>query len=108
MPEPCLYPDSAVSGNVTSPRRLIAAVSLAAGAAALLAPTAHASDRADTTGAPSVLSAIDDLGTTAIPDDHKDELPTVASQLSGLQRLNDLHQLTDLVAPVTNAVPAVQ
>lgn len=108
--EPCLYPDSAVSENVTSPRRLIAAVSLAAGAAALLAPTAHASDRADTTGTPSVsvLGAIDDLGTAAIPEDRRAELPTVESQLSGLQRLNDLHQLTDLVAPVTNAVPAVQ
>ncbi|QEU94295.1 hypothetical protein [Streptomyces kanamyceticus] len=93
---------------MTSPRRLIAAVSLAAGAAALLAPTAHATDRADATGAPSVLSAIDKLGTTAIPEEHRAQLPTVESQLSGLQRLNDLHQLTDLVAPVTNAVPAVQ
>ncbi|MFJ2769395.1 hypothetical protein [Streptomyces sp. NPDC087300] len=93
---------------MTTPRRIIAAVSLAAGAAALLAPAAQASDRADATGSPSVVSAIDKLGSTSLPEDRQGQVPTVESQLGGLQRLNELHQLTDLVAPVTNALPAVQ
>ncbi|MBJ3805887.1 hypothetical protein [Streptomyces flavofungini] len=93
---------------MTSARRLMAAVSLAAGAAALAAPAAHASTDAPAASKISVLDTIDDLQTSGIPAERRHEVPTVASQLGGLNQLHQLHQLTDLAAPVTNAVPAVQ
>ncbi|MET8687264.1 hypothetical protein ABZV77_23915 [Streptomyces sp. NPDC004732] len=98
---------------MTSARRLIAAVSLAAGAAALAAPTAQASAPvpAPDAGKLSVLSTVDDLGKSGMPEEQRAQMPTLENQLSGLNQvhqLNQLHQLTDLVAPVTNALPAVQ
>ncbi|MEV5979783.1 hypothetical protein [Streptomyces sp. NPDC052114] len=93
---------------MTSARRIFAAVSLAAGAAALAAPAAQAATHTHEAGTPSVLSAVDSLGTSGIPEEQRAQVPTVESQLGGLQRLNELHQVTDLVAPVTNALPAVQ
>ncbi|WP_018529497.1 MULTISPECIES: hypothetical protein [unclassified Streptomyces] len=56
----------------------------------------------------SPTSTLDSVSTMAIPADHRADMPTTASQLSGLNRLNELHQVTDLVAPVTNVVPSVQ
>ncbi|MFD9904422.1 hypothetical protein [Streptomyces sp. NPDC059063] len=96
---------------MTSARRLMAAVSLAAGAAALAVPSAHAA--ADTPAASKLnpVTVLDDLGRAPIPAEHQDRLPTVAGQLNGLNQLNELnqlHQVTDLVAPVTGLVPAVQ
>ncbi|MET7360454.1 hypothetical protein ABZS76_18665 [Streptomyces sp. NPDC005562] len=93
---------------MTSARRLIAAVSLAAGAAALATPAAHAATPTQDTASPSVVGALDALGTSGMPQEQRAKVPTVESQLGGVQQLNQLHQLTDLVAPVTNALPAVQ
>ncbi|WP_306332760.1 hypothetical protein [Streptomyces sp. KL118A] len=97
---------------MTSARRLIAAVSLAAGAAALAAPAAQAAPvPAPDAGKLSVLSTVDDLATSGMPEEQRAQMPTMERQLSGLNQvheLNQLHQLTDLVAPVTNALPAVQ
>ncbi|MFD6436410.1 hypothetical protein [Streptomyces venezuelae] len=98
---------------MTSARRLIAAVSLAAGAAALAAPAAQASAPvpAPDAGKLSVLSTVDDLATSGMPEEQRAQMPRLENQLAGVNRLNDLnqlHQLTDLVAPVTNLLPAVQ
>ncbi|MFI7318182.1 hypothetical protein [Streptomyces venezuelae] len=94
---------------MTSARRLIAAVSLAAGAAALAAPAAQAAAPvpASDEGKISLLSTIDDIATTGMPEEQRAQMPRLANQLAGLNRLNDLsqlHQLTDQVAPVTNLV----
>lgn len=53
---------------------------------------------------------IDSLAMSDIPAEHRDEIPPVSRQLAGLNRVNDLNQLgqvTGLVAPVTGLVPAV-
>ncbi|MEU6992919.1 hypothetical protein ABZ953_19955 [Streptomyces sp. NPDC046465] len=96
---------------MTSARRLIAAVSLAAGAAALATPVAQASAPVEDTGKLSPLSALDDLSTASMPEEHRAQMPTMANQLQGLNHLNQLNQLrqlTDLAAPVTNALPSIQ
>ncbi|MEU6662525.1 hypothetical protein [Streptomyces sp. NPDC046821] len=87
-----------------STRRVLAAVALAAGASALAMPAAQAAP-----GSPLGVKPIslDDLATTGIPAEHKGEIPTVTQQLGGLNKLNELHQVTDLVAPVTNVLPSV-
>ncbi|MCI3931830.1 MULTISPECIES: hypothetical protein [unclassified Streptomyces] len=93
---------------MTSARRILAAVSLAAGAAALVAPAAHASTGAQQAKEISPMATIDELGRMPLPEAQHDAVPTVSSQLGGLHRLNELHQVTDLVQPVTQLVPAVQ
>ncbi|MGX1669671.1 hypothetical protein [Streptomyces sp. NPDC055400] len=51
--------------------------------------------------------SLDDITTSTIPAEHKAEIPTVNEQLGGLNKLNGLHQATDLVAPVTGLLPSV-
>lgn len=51
--------------------------------------------------------SLDDLTTSGIPAEHRAEIPTMNEQLGGLNRLNELHQVTDLVAPVTGLLPSV-
>ncbi|WP_405793788.1 hypothetical protein [Streptomyces sp. NBC_01506] len=56
------------------------------------------------------VSELDAVATTGIPAEHHAELPKVKHQLAGLSHLRDLnqlHQLTDLGAPVLNLLPAV-
>ncbi|MFI6381833.1 hypothetical protein ACIBKX_20500 [Streptomyces sp. NPDC050658] len=79
---------------------MVTALALAAGATALAAPAANA--------AISPTDTVDALATSALPEEHRDELPTLSSQLGGLNDLNQLHQVTDLAAPVMGFVPAVQ
>jgi len=46
-----------------------------------------------------------------IPAEHQAEIPKVASQLQGMNHLNDLqqlHQVTDLAAPVTGLLPSIE
>ncbi|MFD4635213.1 hypothetical protein ACFVYR_28925 [Streptomyces sp. NPDC058284] len=100
---------------MTSARRLIAAVSLAAGAAALATPSAQAAaPPSPDAGKISPVAVLDDVTKIGIPEERRAELPTLASQLSGLnqlkklEQLNELHQITDLVAPVTGLVPGIQ
>ncbi|MEI5098877.1 hypothetical protein RB200_09725 [Streptomyces sp. PmtG] len=93
---------------MTSARRILAAVSLAAGAAALAAPAAQASTGAQEGVAVSPMTTLDTLGRAPLPESEHAKVPTVSSQLGGLHRLNELHQLTDLVQPVTQLVPAVE
>ncbi|MFG2500392.1 hypothetical protein ACGFSB_19525 [Streptomyces sp. NPDC048441] len=87
-----------------STRRIVAALALAAGASALAAPAANAEDISPT-------GVVDSLSTSALPAEHQADVPTVTSQLGGLNdvyQLQQLHQLTDLAAPVTGLLPAVQ
>ncbi|WP_338698092.1 hypothetical protein V2W30_18920 [Streptomyces sp. Q6] len=96
---------------MTSTRRAITAVLLAVGATAIAMPTAGAAPlplTGEGSDAISPVATLDSVSTMAIPAEHRGDLPTTAGQLSGLDRLNELHQLTDLVAPVTNMVPSVQ
>ncbi|MCQ4212893.1 MULTISPECIES: hypothetical protein [Streptomyces] len=96
---------------MTSTRRALTAVLLAVGATAIAVPTAGAAPiplAGEGSEAISPTATLDSVSTMAIPADQRGELPTTAGQLSGLDRLNELHQLTDLVAPVTNVVPSVQ
>ncbi|MGW7266179.1 hypothetical protein [Streptomyces sp. NPDC054842] len=92
-----------------STRRIVAAVGLVVSATGLAAPAANALG-ADTLGvAPiSPVAQLDALAQSNVPAEHREQLPHVSSQLAGLKRLHDLnqlHQATDLVAPVVGLLP---
>ncbi|WP_371527441.1 hypothetical protein OG302_16180 [Streptomyces sp. NBC_01283] len=85
-----------------STRRMAAALALAAGATALAAPAASAAPISPT-------ATLDSLAASSIPEDRRAEVPTVTQQLNGLNNLYELqqlHQLTDLAAPVTGLLNA--
>ncbi|MFC8128420.1 hypothetical protein [Streptomyces sp. NPDC057302] len=87
-----------------STRRIAAAFALAAGATALAAPAASAADISPT-------GTIDSLASSAIPAEHRAEVPSATEQLNGvngLYELQQLHQLTDLAAPVMGVLPAIE
>ncbi|WP_330461335.1 hypothetical protein OIB37_33400 [Streptomyces sp. NBC_00820] len=99
-----------------STRRIVAAVGLAVGVTGLAAPLANAAD-AGTTNPQQInpMTTLDTLAVSDIPAEHRAEVPRVTDQMrslndlgSGLNRLNELHQLTDLAAPVTGLLPAVE
>lgn len=98
-----------------STRRIVAAIGLAAGVTALAAPLANAADTsALNTGKVEPVAALDSLATSDIPAQYSGQVPRVSEQLrstkglSDLNQLGQLHQLTDLVAPVTGLLPAIQ
>ncbi|MFE9441882.1 hypothetical protein ACFYO2_23395 [Streptomyces sp. NPDC006602] len=96
---------------MSSTRRVIAAVGLAVGVTGLAAPLANAADAAaPDTGQLNPIATFDSLVVSDIPAEHKDEIPRISRQpaaLNQVDELNELHQVTDLVAPVTGLVPAV-
>ncbi|MFF1548999.1 hypothetical protein [Streptomyces sp. NPDC058291] len=89
-----------------STRRIAAIAALAAGVAGLAAPMASAAD-APAAGQLNPMTTLDTLVADQIPAEHRAELPPLSRQLgelnkvTQLQQLNALHQVTDLVAPVT-------
>ncbi|WP_314220044.1 hypothetical protein [Streptomyces zaehneri] len=95
-----------------STRRIAALAALAAGVTGLAAPMASAAE-APATGRINPMTALDSLATSQIPAQHRADLPPVSRQLGELnkvgqlEKLNELHQVTDLVAPVTGLLPAV-
>ncbi|MET7287940.1 hypothetical protein [Streptomyces sp. NPDC005573] len=99
-----------------STRRIVAAVGLAVGVTGLAAPLANAAGAGTPdSGQINPMTALDTLATGDIPAEHRAEVPRVSDQLRslndlgpGLNRLNELHQLTDLAAPVTGLLPAVE
>ncbi|QEV19290.1 hypothetical protein [Streptomyces alboniger] len=93
---------------MTSARRLIAAVSLAAGTAALATPAAHAAGGLPGPGNISVQGTINELQTAGIPEEHRAVVPTIDQQLGGLSQLSKLQALVEPVAPLMNLVPSVQ
>ncbi|MFC8427770.1 hypothetical protein [Streptomyces sp. NPDC057253] len=95
-----------------STRRIVAAVGLAVGVTGLAAPLANAADAAAPDASPlSPIAMLDSLAMSDIPAEHRAQMPKVSQQLSkanDLYRLNELHQVTDLAAPVTGLVPAIE
>ncbi|MDG9719499.1 hypothetical protein [Streptomyces sp. DH24] len=98
-----------------STRRIIAAVGLAAGVTGLAAPLASAADgAAQDTGRLSPIAVLDSLAVADLPEEHKDEILRPSAQLAELNkvrelnRLGELYQLAQPVAPVLGLVPAVQ
>ncbi|MET8827311.1 hypothetical protein ABZX40_15155 [Streptomyces sp. NPDC004610] len=98
-----------------STRRILAAACLAVGAAGLAVPQAGAAE-ADAAGEGKLnpVAVLDSLTVSDIPAEHKAAVPRPSEGLAelnnvnGLQQLSELHQVTDLVAPVTGLLPAVQ
>ncbi|MFD7131246.1 hypothetical protein [Streptomyces sp. NPDC059894] len=96
-----------------STRRIVAAAALAAGITGLAAPLANAAEAPDT-GRLNPMTVLDSLAASDIPAEHRAELPPLSRQLGELNKvqeldkLNELHQITDLAAPVTQLVPAVE
>ncbi|MEU0060479.1 hypothetical protein [Streptomyces sp. NPDC006334] len=96
-----------------STRRIVAAACLAVGVTGLATPMANAAD-APAGGRLSPMTLLDSIAESDIPAEHRGELPPVSSQLNELnkvnelRRLGELHQVTDLAAPVTGLLPAVQ
>ncbi|MDX3799419.1 hypothetical protein [Streptomyces sp. AK04-3B] len=96
-----------------STRRIAALAVLAAGVTGLAAPMANAADAPDA-GRINPMTALDSLATSQIPEEHRSELPPVSRQLhevgkvTQLQQLSELHQITDLAAPVTGLLPAIE
>jgi hypothetical protein len=95
-----------------STRRIVAAVGLAVGVTGLVAPMANAADApAFKDGKVSPVALLDSLAVSEIPAEHQAQIPRVADQMKALNHLNDLqqlHQVTDLAAPVTGLLPAVE
>jgi hypothetical protein len=95
-----------------STRRIVAAVGLAVGVTGLAAPGAGAA----TPGAPDAgrlnpVTLLDSVARSGVPVEHRDEMPRLSGQLAGLNQLRDLdrlHQATDLAAPATGLLPAVE
>ncbi|MER5532670.1 hypothetical protein [Streptomyces mirabilis] len=93
-----------------STRRMVAAVGLAVGVTGLAAPMASAAEAPDA-GKLNPITQLDALAVSDIPAEHRADIPRISEQLGGLNRLNDLnqlHQVTDLVAPVTGLLPGLQ
>lgn len=93
---------------------MYAALVLTAGASGLAvssASAAPAAPPASPTGQGiSVLSTLDSLGVAPVPAKYQSQMPTVTGQLTSLQHLHDLgqlHQVTDLAAPVAGLLPVV-
>jgi len=91
---------------------MVAAVGLAVGVAGFAAPMANAAvSEAPDAGKLNPIAQLDDLAISDIPAEHQAEIPRVSSQLAGLNRLNDLnqlHQVTDLAAPVTGLLSGIE
>ncbi|MEV0227781.1 hypothetical protein [Streptomyces sp. NPDC050704] len=96
-----------------STRRIVAAVGLAVGVTGFAVPSASAA------GLPEMeklnpIAELDSLAVSDIPAEHKAEIPKATTQLAALNGLNDLyqlnqlHQVTDLAAPVTGLLPAIE
>ncbi|GAA2260309.1 hypothetical protein GCM10010145_31990 [Streptomyces ruber] len=77
---------------------MVAAVGLAASIAGLTVPAAHAIDAGDAAGLAPV-ALLDTLTVAKLPAEYRNVIPLPSSQVQGLDRLNDLGQLQQLVAP---------
>ncbi|MFE7760767.1 hypothetical protein [Streptomyces sp. NPDC057438] len=96
-----------------STRRVVAAVGLAIGVTGLAAPMANADATADATRI-NPMSTLDSLAVSDLPAEQKASLPRPSQQLRSLDqvhelnRLSELHQVTDLAAPALGLLGAVQ
>ncbi|MGW6392942.1 hypothetical protein ACWFR1_21075 [Streptomyces sp. NPDC055103] len=99
---------------MTSTRRISSVLAVAAAFSCLGVSAAQAVAPAGPLGPPinpiNPISELDAVATTGIPEESRDRFPGIASQLGGLDRLNELgqiHQLTDQAAPVTGLLPEI-
>ncbi|MFG3496770.1 hypothetical protein [Streptomyces sp. NPDC047886] len=97
---------------MTKTQRVLAAIAVAAGTAALAAPTADAAVVPADRGArgPSLLNQVEDLSAIAVAPEYRSQVPRITQQfggLSGVQRLGELRQLVTPVAPLLGLVPGV-
>jgi hypothetical protein len=98
-----------------STRRIVAALGLAAGVTGLAAPLANAADAAAShPGRINPMATLDSLAVSGIPAQQQAQVPRVSEQMRSLNqvgqvnRLSELHQVTDLAAPATGFLPAVE
>ncbi|MFY1675813.1 MULTISPECIES: hypothetical protein [unclassified Streptomyces] len=91
-----------------STRRITAAVGLAVGLTGLAAPLAGAAESGALEGGLSPTKTLDSLAAGAVPAEHRSEVLPPSAQLSRLDDVNQLRQVTGLVSPVFGAVPAIQ
>ncbi|OIJ68867.1 hypothetical protein [Streptomyces mangrovisoli] len=95
-----------------SPRRIVAAVGLAVGVTGLAAPLAQAAPQAS--GQLNPVSTLDSIAASGIPAEEQGRLPHLRDELAalngvnGLSELGQLHQVTDLAAPVTGLLPGIE
>lgn len=91
---------------------MVAAVGLAIGVTGLAAPMASAAgSEAQNAGKLNPIAELDSLAMSDIPAEHQADVPLPSRQLRGLSRLSDLnqlHQVTDLAAPVTGLLPGLE
>ncbi|MGQ4517173.1 hypothetical protein [Streptomyces sp. DW26H14] len=92
---------------MTSTRRIATFLAVAAGASGLGVSSAAAAQPLVHPQTISVADTLDDLSTAGMPADQKGEVPTITTQLQGLQQLSQLQQLTGLVAPAAGAIPSI-
>ncbi|WP_030313850.1 hypothetical protein [Streptomyces flavochromogenes] len=94
-----------------STRRISSVLAVAAAFSCLGASAAQAVATTSPLGPPiNPVTELDALATTGIPEESKGQFPGIADQLVGLSRVqevNQLHQLTDLAAPVTGLLPEI-
>ncbi|ORT55586.1 hypothetical protein [Streptomyces sp. CB03238] len=94
---------------MTKTQRVLTVLAIAAGASALAAPTAGAAIvPAPGPQGPSLLNRVDNLASIAVAPEHRSQVPTVTEQfdgLDGLQRLGEVRQLIEPVAPVLWLLP---
>ncbi|MDX3521846.1 hypothetical protein [Streptomyces scabiei] len=96
-----------------STRRVVAAVGLAIGVTGLAAPMATADATAEATRI-NPMSTLDSLAVGDLPAEQRQTVPRPSQQLRSLDqvhelnRLSELHQVTDLAAPALGLLGAVQ
>ncbi|WP_320776480.1 hypothetical protein [Streptomyces sp. CRN 30] len=91
-----------------STRRLVTAVSLAAGITGLAAMPASAADAGgQETGGLRPTQILDSLAVSDLPAEYRDQVLRPSDQLRKLKDLNQLRQLTDMAAPVTGLLPGI-
>nr|WP_069625821.1 hypothetical protein [Streptomyces niveus] len=96
---------------MTSMRRITTVLGAAVALSSFAGSAANAAGPAPLITPVNPVTELDALAASGIPAEQQAELPKVKNQLAGLSHLRDLnqlHQLTDLAAPVLGLVPAVE
>ncbi|MFF0968532.1 hypothetical protein ACWDQO_27310 [Streptomyces sp. NPDC003703] len=97
-----------------STRRIVAVASLAASLTGLAAlPASAAGSSVPVVGRALPMGVLDSLARTGLPADRQNAVPPVSDQLSSLQHVQDLNELSrlnavaGLVSPLFGLVPAI-
>ncbi|MFJ2262097.1 hypothetical protein ACIOKD_27825 [Streptomyces sp. NPDC087844] len=93
-----------------STRRIVAAVGLAISVTGLAVPSAGAATVPET-GKVDLFGELDQIAVSDLPVEHRNKMPKISDgvqALNQLNRLRELHQVTDLAAPVTGLLPGIQ